>query len=184
MIKAFLFDLDGTLFDSSSANVEAYSRAFEESGINFDKSKYIDSFGLRFNEMVDVIAPNTDEETRDKIKNLKVKYYKQALGKVKPNQALLSLISTFQGQFKTALSTTARKSNVVNLLNYFDISTSMFDVIITGEDVVHGKPDPECYLLAMKQLKVKPSDCVIFEDSDVGVAAATATGAHVIRVVI
>jgi len=52
-----------------------------------------------------------------------------------------------------------------------------FEVVITGDDVVHGKPDPECYLRALSRLNVSPVNCLVFEDTDDGILSAEKAGA-------
>ena len=182
MLKALLFDLDGTLFDSTDANVAAYSHAFADSGIAFDAEAYKQSFGLRFEEMIHVLAPNATASQATAIADSKPGYYQANLHLVRPNNGLLALLKSAQPYYKTALVTTARQTNVLNLLEYFSIDSNLFTVIITAENVTAGKPDPECYLLAMEKLGVPPADCCIFEDSAVGIAAATAAGGQIIQV--
>ena len=58
----------------------------------------------------------------------------------------------------------------------------MFDAILTGEDVKEGKPNPEVYLSAMKMLDVTPNETIVFEDSDIGIAAAVNAGCNYIKV--
>lgn len=182
MISALLFDLDGTLFDSSEANIAAYTQAFREVGIDFDKSSYTKLFGLRFQEMMDAIAPDSDEQTRKRIKDLKSEYYQHNLQLVRPNMGLLALLQSCSGKFQTALVTTASRKNVMNLLAHFSISSDLFDCIVAGEDVQKGKPDPECYISAARMLQVQPDECCVFEDSDLGVTAAKAAGSHFVKV--
>lgn len=182
MITAFIFDLDGTLFDSTEANVQAYYQAFTAAGAEFDEDKYRSSFGLRFGEMIQAIAPGISEQQAQAIRDQKPKFYKQAFDRVVPNTGLLSFLDSIHAHYKTALVTTASHENVRNLLAHFKVSEACFDVIITGEHVKHGKPDPECYLQAISRLDVAPQECCIFEDSDIGMQAANATEAHVIRV--
>lgn len=174
--------MDGTLFDSSYANVLAYRNAFEAAGLEFDEEKYNANFGLRFIEMMQQISPESSEEQRILIKQAKRESYKEFLDRVEPNHGLINLLRTLASNYKTALVTTASRDNVFNLLAHFDVDTSIFDCIITGEDVSNGKPDPECYIKAMEKLEVNPESCCIFEDSDAGVRAATNSGASVIRV--
>jgi beta-phosphoglucomutase-like phosphatase (HAD superfamily) len=57
-----------------------------------------------------------------------------------------------------------------------------FDVVVTRDDVEHGKPDPEMYLLAARELGVQPGECLAVEDSPVGVQGALAAGTEVIAV--
>jgi HAD superfamily hydrolase (TIGR01509 family) len=184
MIKALLFDLDGTLFDSSEANVTAYSEAFKVAGLPFNEAGYRRSFGLRYKEIMEAIAPEATEAQRALIKTQKAKFYKERLGAVRRNEGLLALALDSGQAFKTALVTTASRENVDNLLAYFKIPRDAFSVTVVGEEVDKGKPDPEAYLTAMKKLNVQPQECCIFEDSAVGVAAGEAAGAMVIRVVL
>ena len=54
--------------------------------------------------------------------------------------------------------------------------TGLFDVIVTADDVVHSKPAPDLYLRAMEVLGVRPEDCIVYEDSEIGIASARAAG--------
>lgn len=184
MISCLIFDLDGTLVDSSAANVKSYSQVFSDVGLEFPAEKYRSSFGLRFPEMMDHIAPGSDAEQRAKIKTLKAKYYVENINLVRLNDSLLELIKDVKAKssHKTALVTTASRQNVDNLLSHFSINKDLFNVIIVGEDVVNGKPEPECYIKAIEFLKVKPEECIVFEDSQVGHEAAIKAGAKVVKV--
>ncbi|PJE65223.1 hydrolase [Candidatus Saccharibacteria bacterium CG10_big_fil_rev_8_21_14_0_10_47_8] len=182
MISALLFDLDGTLFDSTKANVKAYSQAFEKAGVVFSADKYRQLFGLRFGEMMEQIAPNTDPHVVEKIKNLKSEFYKENLEQVKPNVGLLNFLRDAKAHYKTALVTTASAKNVDSLLSHFLSGENLFDVIIRSEDVAKSKPDPECYKLAAERLGVDPSECLVFEDTKIGIDAAAAAGMAYIRV--
>ena len=59
---------------------------------------------------------------------------------------------------------------------------NLFDLILTSEDIKNPKPDPEGFLLAMSYYNVTPKDCMIFEDSDVGIEAAKKTKANVFKI--
>jgi HAD superfamily hydrolase (TIGR01509 family) len=82
---------------------------------------------------------------------------------------------------RTGLATTARRSNVDAVLIGLGLD-DLFDAVICAEDVVNGKPAPDCYLAAAHALECAPSECVVFEDSGVGIAAATAAGCATVRV--
>ena len=82
---------------------------------------------------------------------------------------------------KTAIASTAQVGNLMNALNYLQVA-DLFDKIIAGIDVKRGKPDPEIYLKAMEMLGVTPEETLIFEDSEVGLQAAEASGANYLKI--
>lgn len=182
MIKALLFDLDGTLFDSKVANIKAYTSAFNDVGITLDEDRYKSLFGLKYVDMIKTLQPKIDSNTMNKIQDLKSDYYLKYISLVTPNLALIQLIRSVRGKFKIGLVTTASEINVTNLIYDSDLTESMFDVIVTGENVKKGKPDPECYILAFTKLGLKAQECCIFEDSKVGIEAAKLSGAYTIKV--
>lgn len=182
MIKALIFDLDGTLFDSSEANIRAYSLAFNDMGLELDIPMYREQFGLRFPEMMKALVPGASEETLVRIKYAKAKHYQNNLSLVKPNTGLVTLLHSCQNKFKTALVTTASQNNVTNLLGHFNMSLDIFDAVVMGEDVNKSKPDSECYIIALKKLGVKAAESCVFEDSDIGIKAALGAGIKVIKV--
>ena len=73
---------------------------------------------------------------------------------------------------------TASKENTNDILQKFAIE-DLFDLILTHDDIAKSKPDPEGFLKAMEAFDSKPEECIIFEDSEVGIEAADKTGATV-----
>lgn len=176
MIKAIITDFDGTLVDTFKANLRAYQKSFGECGVVLTEEKYRDCFGLRFDAFMNSMSV-FDNQTAYKIKELKKEYYPRFFDHLVPNRSLLELIDSFhQMGGKTAIASTARKENLMNAVEYLGIG-GIFDLIYAGADVKQGKPSPEIYLKVMKALGVSPDETLIFEDSQVGVEAAKASGA-------
>ena len=177
MINAIITDFDGTLVDTFEANLRAYQKAFNDVGMNLSAEKYRQCFGFRFERFMMAIAIY-DDRTANIIREAKKEYYPQFFEFLKPNAALIELISSFHAMGgKTAIASTARKENLMNVVNYLGIE-NIFDLIFAGKDVKQGKPSPEIYLKAMDALSVHAKETLIFEDSEVGIEAAKASGAN------
>lgn len=181
MIKAIITDFDGTLVDTFEANLRAYQKAYQSVGLDITTEKYRECFGYRFERLMTATGV-FDEKTADVIKEVKKEQYPNFFQYLLPNKALIELISSFQKMGgKTAIASTARRENLMNAVNYLGLA-SMFDLIYAGVDVKQGKPSPEIYLKTMDALNVEPNEVLIFEDSQVGIEAARASGAHVLVV--
>ena len=181
MIKAIITDFDGTLVDTFEANFRAYQQAYMSVGLEIAEEKYRKCFGYRFERLMEKTGV-LDEDKANAIKEAKKDIYPTFFRYLKPNYALIELIKSFHTMGgKTAIASTARKENLMNVINYFDLSP-MFDLIFTGVDVKQGKPSPEIYLKAIEVLNVNPDEVLIFEDSPVGIEAARASGAHVLLI--
>lgn len=176
MVKAIITDFDGTLVDTFEANLRAYQKAFQEVGLNLTAERYRECFGYRYDRFMQEMGV-TDKTIADSIKELKTKYYPEYFEYLKPNIALINLIAGIKKMGgKTAIASTARKENLMNAVNFLGIA-QYFDLILAGVDVKKGKPDPEIYLKSMAALGVTPDETFIFEDSQVGIDAAKASGA-------
>lgn len=181
MIKAIITDFDGTLVDTFEANLRAYQKAFGDVNMSLTVEKYRECFGFRLERFMMAMAVQ-DDRTANYIKEAKKEYYPKYFEFLKPNHALIGLIESFHAMGgKTAIASTARKENLMNVVNYLNLADK-FDLIIAGVDVKQGKPSPEIYLKAMEALNVKTEEVLIFEDSPVGIEAARASGAHVLIV--
>lgn len=175
--KLAIFDLDGTLFNTDDVNYKAYREALRPYGIELDREYFVKYCnGRHYKEFVPKIMGNSEhlEAVHDK----KKEYYKTFLDDAVVNKHLFSMIEAMRGSYYTAVVTTASRKNVEDILGRFGVKDS-FDYCITQEDIHIPKPNPEGFLLAMEHFGVTPEDTVIFEDSDVGIEAARASGAAV-----
>lgn len=181
MIKAIITDFDGTLVDTFEANFTAYCLAFKQCGLDISREQYHACFGLRFDAFMD--AMNIDDvNLRSYIKKEKASVYPNCFSYLKPNVALIDFIrKAKQSGIKTAIASTAQRGNLMNVLNYLKLE-DLFDIIIAGDAVKESKPNPEIYLTSMSQLKVSPSETLVFEDTEVGLMAAEQSGANVFKI--
>ena len=180
-IRCLIFDLDGTLVSTQLANFKAYRKAFAAEGIHVSKNQYDQLFGLRFEDLIKQIAPKLTTTQKRRVQKLKSIYYRKNFEHLKLNLPLVSFMKMLKGSYKLALVTTSSRINAESVLRQFKL-LNIFDIMIFGEDVNKGKPAPDCFQLCMNLLRVKPSECLVFEDSKVGIVAAMHAGASVIQV--
>lgn len=177
-MKVLMVDLDGTLFDTKEINYRAYRDAIKAYGYNIDYEYYCEFCnGRHYLEFLPQIT-TTDEKLLLEMHEKKKENYSKYLGYGRVNKGLVDIIKSSRTNYKTVLVTTASKQNTYEILDEFDL-LSIFDLILTHEDVTKAKPDPEGYNKAMQYYDAKPDECIIFEDSDVGVKAAVDSGASV-----
>lgn len=174
-MRLMMIDLDGTLVDTKEINYRAYKEAIEPYGYNIDYKYYCDFCnGKHYMEFLPQITTYDEAilfEMHTRKKNLYSKYVN--FGKV--NHALVEIIKNRSEECKAVLVTTASRQNVNDILKEFGL-IDLFDLILTYEDILKVKPDPEGYLIAMKKYNASVDECMIFEDSDVGIEAAEKTG--------
>lgn len=181
MTKLAIFDMDGTLFDTNNINYYAYKEAFEKYNISFSYEHYCKYCNGRHYKVFVPPLVNNDSKKIEDIHNAKKEAYSKHLDKVKINEHLFNIIEQIKSEYKIALVTTASKRNTYEILEYTN-KINLFDLILTSDDVKKPKPDPEGFKLAMKKYNVKPDDCLIFEDSEVGIEAAKKTNANVFKI--
>lgn len=181
MINTIITDFDGSLVNTFEANWKAYERAFSEEGLSISLEEYKGIYGMRFDDFMRTVGIE-DADVAKRIRDLKTLYYPDFFDKIVPNKRLIDELVNFRrAGGKTAIASTARKENLMNVLEHFQLG-ELFDLIYSADDVKKGKPDPEIYLKTMQQLGVAPEETLIYEDSEVGVQAAAASGAQYVRV--
>jgi beta-phosphoglucomutase len=182
MFKAVLCDMDGTLIDTEYANASAYCESLKQNGIDIDIQEFISKYsGMSWKEFIPLICLSIDENTSKKIAADKKIIYKTKLTLTKLNQNVVQLVAELKATKKVALVTTASREAVNDLLRYHEI-TELFDLLITGDDVRDAKPSPEPYLKAADKLAVRIENCIVLEDSSIGIESARKSGATVLIV--
>lgn len=180
-MKLAIFDMDGTLFDTNEVNFQAYREALLTEGVELDRDFYVNYCNGRHYTVFLPAMLNNDKEKIERVHNLKKSAYSRFLDKTRVNTVLFDIIRAIKNDYKIALVTTASKKNTMEILE-FAKATELFDLILTHDDITKPKPDPQGFLRAMELFSSAPEECIIFEDSDVGIAAAEKTGASVVKI--
>jgi beta-phosphoglucomutase family hydrolase len=180
---ALIFDLDGVVVDSMPVHSRAWQRYLRSLGINENKMG-ARMHGWRNDEIVrDLLGDDASPQTVFEHGAAKERIYRQMLAPELERSlvpGLAELLKRAQ-DVPVALATNAERANIDFVLDGAGLRP-FFRVIVDGTQVVRPKPAPDIYLLAAQQLGVAPANCVVFEDSQVGIKAAHAAGARVVGV--
>jgi beta-phosphoglucomutase len=181
MRKLALFDLDGTLVDTSGINYCAYQDALNYYGYELNYDFFCRECNGRHYKYFLPLLGLEDSEVVEAVHRRKKDVYRKYLNQSRLNEYLVSMLNHMDDNFAKVVVTTASRENTKDILRYYDLENK-FDLLITQEDIDKPKPNPEGFLLAMEKLQAKPEDTIIFEDSDVGIEAALMTGAAVFKI--
>lgn len=174
-----LFDWDGVIIDSARAHEQSWERLAEETGYVLPPDHFLRGFGKR-NE---VIFPEILEWTGDPEEIRALSLHKEALYRdIVSEQGVRVLpgVRTYLQSLKEAgipcvVGTSTQRANVELIFAREDLA-EFFQDVVASEDVTHGKPDPEVFLIAAERAGTAPEQCVVFEDAVYGIEAATAAG--------
>lgn len=172
---AVLWDLDGTLIDSTEYHLQAWQQTVEKEGFLLTREQFIACFGQQSQVAVySYCSPDLSLSDAQRIVTNKQKLYReiirtQGISLVEGANILLEELKV--NAWQQALATSASREDVIIILNALGLN-NMFDIWIAAEDVKESKPNPEVFLLAANKLKVETKNCIVVEDSAVGIQAA------------
>ncbi len=179
-IKAFLFDLNGTMIDDMPYHVDAWSSILNEdlkAGLDYNDVKK-QMYGKNSEVLTRIFGEGkfTSEEM-DELSIEKERRYQRVY---RPHLALINGLDIFmerarQANIKMAIGSAAIPFNIDFVLDNLNIR-EYFSAIVSAEDVHISKPHPETYIKAAQQLDIDPQHCIVFEDAPKGVEAAERAG--------
>src|SRR5215218_860421 len=181
-MNGIMFDMDGVLIDAMPYHAEAFQIAFKEH-VNYeiDKKEVFLLEGMPGPELVKEIFKrheidcHVDDNLAKKISDRKGQIFRE-IQKAKALEGAKELIDSLKcDNCVKAVVSGASKQEVESLLDK-EFRLDNFKVIITGQDLKDGKPDPEPFQTALKRLNLKPSEAIIVENSPLGVESAIRAG--------
>jgi beta-phosphoglucomutase family hydrolase len=180
----YIFDLDGTLIDTMPLHYRAWDAAMRKAGltVTLDENLFYSLGGVPTRRVAELIA----EHYHLAIDPDRVFEDKEALfGELQTDAKLiLPTVEFARKAFAThpmAVASGGPRDIVRRSLELAGLAP-LFRAVVTADDVVHGKPAPDMFLLAAKLLGVEPTKCLVFEDAEPGIKAALAAGMQVVRV--
>ena len=184
MLKAVIFDLDGTLTNSDRVHFQVFKDLFAEYGVELDKKTYKEKVSGRQNEAIlaDFLPDLPKEEAAAFSDKKEAAFRDRAKGNLVPLPGLLDLLSQIKEKgLSAAVVTNAPPENAAFMLSTLGLE-NRFEPVVIGDDLPRGKPDPLPYQTALEKLKITPAEAIVFEDSSAGITAALGAGLHTIGV--
>ncbi len=177
MIKALLFDLDGTLADTNSVHRLTWTEILEPYGYDVTWDFYQARINGRLTpEVVSDLFPDFSPEEVREMAEAKEAAFREQAGGLEPLPGLRDFIVKGQEkEMRIALVTNAPKKNVFAILRALGFEET-FEPVILGEDLDAGKPDPAPYEAALEASGVRPEEAVAFEDTPLGIASSVDAG--------
>lgn len=180
MIKAVLFDMDGTILDTERIHKVCWEQAMADMGISYAPTTFYDLIGLNDPSTRDYFRKNygfSDERYEKMSKSAYTHSREYTVQNGIPVKAGFFELADFlvKNGIKTAVVTSSVCSEAAHNFQRANI-TVPFDVIIGGDSVTNGKPDPEPYAKAALELELPAEECLAVEDSSNGIRSASAAG--------
>jgi HAD superfamily hydrolase (TIGR01509 family) len=180
--RAYLFDCDGTIVDSMPLHYIAWKNSLAEYNCVYPEKLFYEWGGRPIREIITLLNEMQGLNLPvEEVAERKEAIYLQLLPQLKAIPEVIEHIDAQYGRIPFAVVSGSRRDSVVGSLSTLNL-LDKFDTLVCAEDYKRGKPAPDCFLMAAERLGVAPADCLVFEDTDLGIQAATAAGMVSVKV--
>jgi len=180
--RAYLFDCDGTIADSMPLHYVAWKQTLGEWGCPFDEKLFY-SWGGK--PPLEIIADlNRMRELKmpvEAVAERKENLYFEMLPQLKPVPEVLEHIEAQFGRIPFAVVSGSNRESIKKSLTAVGL-LDRFPTLVGSEDYTRSKPAPDAFLVAAERLGIAPKDCLVFEDTVMGIEGATAAGMASVKV--
>ena len=185
-IKAVIFDMDGVLIDARDWHYDALNRALKLFGMEISRYDHLTTFdGLPTKKKLQMLtaARGLPPQLHNFVNDMKQQYTMEIVAaECKPTFGQQYALSRLKVEgYRLAVCSNSIRRSVEVMMERSELMTYL-EFLISNQDVTRSKPDPEMYSVAIARMGLKPSEALVVEDNENGVAAAKAAGAHVLEV--
>jgi beta-phosphoglucomutase family hydrolase len=182
LFRAYLFDCDGTVVDSMPLHYIAWKTALAEWGCDYPEDLFYQWGGMPIREIIAELNQRQGLAMPvEQVARRKEGLYYELLPQLTAVPEVLEQIESAHGSIPFAIVSGSTRESVVKSLEVTHL-LDKFDVLVCAGEYKNAKPAPDPFLLAAEKLNVPPSSCLVFEDTDLGIEAATAAGMASIRI--
>jgi HAD superfamily hydrolase (TIGR01509 family) len=182
VFKAYLFDCDGTIADSMPLHYVAWSRALSEWNCEFSEELFYAWGGMPVAEIISTLNEKRGLHMPvQTVASRKEELYFEILPQLKAVPEVLEHIETSFGRIPFAVVSGSTRDSVTASLQALKL-LDRFETLVCAGDYERSKPDPEPFLIAAARLGVAPEDCLVFEDTNMGIQAAASAGMAAVKI--
>ena len=180
---AYIFDCDGTLADTMPLHYEAWCEALRDRGTPFvfTEDRFYEYGGISAPKIISILNQEygTDYDAQE-LANYKEEVFLKKLNQLKPIKEVALFARRVAQHKPVCVASGGYRVIIRHTLRLIGMDDVFGDNIVTAEDVKHGKPAPDIFLLAAKRMNVAPEKCLVFEDAIPGIDGAKAAGMQVV----
>ena len=174
--KAIIFDCDGTLVDSMPVHFVAWHETMERYGISFPEERFYSLGGVPSHRIIEILAREQGIELDAiAVAHEKEQAFLDRVHLLIPIEAVVAVVRATRGIKPIAVASGGFRPIIEQQLRQVHL-LDWFDTIVTAEDTVRHKPEPDVFLEAARRLGISADQCIVFEDADLGVEAAQRAG--------
>lgn len=180
--QAIIFDCDGTLTDSMPLHYVAWKHTMDRYGIEFPEERFYSLGGMPSDRIVQLLAGEQQREVdATRAAHEKEQFFVERIDLLQPIEPVVAVARDFFNKIPMAVASGGFRPIILRQLRQIGCQ-DLFTTIVTAEDTTRHKPDPDVFLAAAERMQVAAGECLVYEDSDLGITAARRAGMEFIDV--